>query len=129
MADKALRHLQLRYVPLLGIACLVTGCSSGSTPGNPYFVVAKSQWKATASSYAYELSFEYLEVAASLQVGLSHDSVALTENGKHKYDTAIAALQYLAGLPETDVSPEQQATAQADLAALDRFFSTPTLGM
>ena len=48
----------------------------------------------------------------------------LRDSGNSSYSSAISELTYLANLPVTNVSSSQQAKAQADQQALDRFFGT-----
>ena len=74
---------------------LIASCSTGSSDASSYFAVAKSQWKQAASAYAYELNFQDLEIAASLEVGLAHDANAATTTGKRTYQSAITALKDL----------------------------------
>jgi hypothetical protein len=51
----------------------------------------------------------------------------LRASHRSSYKAAIAELEYLATIPGTDVSPEQQVKGPADVRALDRFFGTPGL--
>lgn len=51
----------------------------------------------------------------------------LRASGRPSYDTAINDLTYLGHLPETNVTPAQQAQAHSDVQALDKFFGTPGL--
>ena len=43
------------------------------------------------------------------------------------YKAAIDELEYLATIPGTDVTPEQEVKGKADVRALDTFFGTPGL--
>jgi hypothetical protein len=51
----------------------------------------------------------------------------LRGSGSSSYGAAISDLTYLASLPATNVPSAQEAKAQADVKALDRFFGTPGL--
>jgi hypothetical protein len=128
MVSRNIRRLVIPGIAILGFATLTANCSAGSPDVSPYFAVAKSQWKTTASTDAYELQFADLEVAASLEVGLTHDADASSIVGMRAYKSAIVALKDLAAMPETNLSTPQQTDAQRDLATLDRFFGTPGLG-
>jgi hypothetical protein len=49
----------------------------------------------------------------------------LRASGQSSYEAAIRELTYLAHLPATNDTPAEQATARADVQALDTFFGTP----
>jgi hypothetical protein len=65
----------------------------------------------------------YLEVAiADLQLGLVRD---LRLPGRRQaYHAAIRELRQMASLPDTDVTPHQQAEYAADVVRLNHFFGT-----
>ena len=94
---------------------------------NPYFSIAQEQWKRDNSAFAFEQSFDWLEIAASLRVGIVHDVAARSKAGRKQYGVAIAELVAIAGLPETSETPEQQRLAARDVAALNKFFDTSSL--
>ena len=102
-----------------------SGCTNAQA--SPYFSVAQEQWQRDRSAFAYQQSFDWLEMAASLHVGIAHDGAARSKAGRKQYEVAIAELEALAGLPETSATPAQQRLGAADVAALNKFFGTSGL--
>ena len=57
-----------------------------------------------------------------LQLGLVRDQ--RTPGGKDAYRTAIRELRQMASLPDTDLTRQQDAEYDADVARLNHFFHT-----
>jgi len=69
----------------------------------------------------------YLEVAITdLQLGLVRDQIL--PGGKQAYRVAIRDLQQMASLPDTDVTPKQEAEYNKDVVRLNHFFGTKVTG-
>ena len=112
---------------LCGVAPRTAATGPTATPANPYFSIAREQWKRDNSAFSYQQSFDWLEMAASLHVGIVHDVAARSNAGRKAYVVAIAELVAIAGLPETSATPAQQHLASRDVAALNKFFDTQGL--
>jgi hypothetical protein len=86
------------------------------------FNAALQQWLASANVPAAIVGNNLTQAVADLNGGISTDG-----GDTSGYAGAIEALTSLMSVPPTDVSPQLQAQAQADIAALDAFFNTPGL--
>jgi hypothetical protein len=83
---------------------------------------AEYEWEQGANAISADQD-TYLEQAAmDLTYGIKDDG-----GNTSGYPTAIAELNDLASMPETDAAAAQMADAQADINALDVFFDTPGL--
>lgn len=112
---------------VLGIGSHPVATSRTTSPAIPYYSIAQEQWKRDSSAFAYRQSFDWLEMAASLQVGIAHDVAARSRAGRKEYEVAISELVAIAGLPETSATPAQQRLAARDVAELNKFFATSGL--
>jgi len=65
--------------------------------------------------------------AATRNTYLERAAEDLQASGNSGYAAAVNELTYLASLPATNDTATQQATAHADVQALDSFFGTPGL--
>jgi len=90
--------------------------AASTSAGQAGFASALAAWKGAASAPAATRNAYLQQAAGDLQA-----------SGNSGYATAINELTYLAGLPATNDTSEQQATAQSDVQALDSFFGTPGL--
>jgi hypothetical protein len=67
----------------------------------------------------------WLQLAVTdLQLGLIRDMRTTTLRGRQAYRMAVRELRQMASLPDTDLTPQQQAEYEADVVRLNRFFGT-----
>jgi hypothetical protein len=92
-----------------------TASASGSS-GHSGFDAALAEWKQGASASLATMGTYFLQAASDLK-----------GTGDASYDTAVSQLTYLAHVPDSNATPTQQATAESDAKALDKFFGTPGL--
>jgi hypothetical protein len=86
------------------------------------FTAARAAWKKGAQDVAAVQPGDWLQAVTDLQSGLVHDT-----GNTSAYAGAIAELQYIASLPDTDVPASEAARERADVTALNTFFDTPGL--
>ena len=90
--------------------------SASGSSGRSGFDAALAQWKQGANAPLASMGSYFLQAARDLK-----------GTGDASYDTAISQLTYLAHVPDSNATPTQQATAESDAKALDKFFGTPGL--
>lgn len=122
------RRRKAAILILLGVT--LTGC--GASPprhGNLEYDAARAEWRMgdQPSVINADVGGYLLAAASDLERGKSVDVRATTEKGRAEYDKAIAELRSFVSLPDTNLTPAQQAEATSDATALDAFFNTPGL--
>lgn len=90
--------------------------ASASTSPDPGYVKARAAW-IRSSHVGLGVMYIYENKAAD-DLRASH---------RASYKAAIDELEYLATIPGTDVTNQQQVKGRADVRALDAFFGTPGL--
>jgi hypothetical protein len=92
-----------------------------SNPNDTGYALAKREWEIVGSVIAAEEGEVLSQASAYLSMGEGVDP-----GDTVGYPAVVQALNQLGSIPETDVSPAQDAEAEADIAAISAFFGTPT---
>lgn len=93
-----------------------TTSSTASASAKAAFSAAKAEWKQAAQVPLATTNTYILKAASDLRHA--------ADSG---YSTAISQLTYLGNLPNSNLTPTQQAKGEADHKALNSFFGTPGL--
>ena len=96
--------------------------ASAGGPSGPDYSQALAQWNQGVCIDAAQQGQYWHQAAADLQAGLGGDT-----GDASGYQSAISSLNDIAGIPDTNDTPAQQAEYQSDAETLDTFFSTPGL--
>jgi hypothetical protein len=88
-------------------------------PGDTGYELAKREWQATQYEASYIQGATWVQAADYLTMGERVDPGPTSG-----YPAAVQQLLQLASIPETDVSPAEDAEGNADIAGLNAFFTT-----